>query len=262
MVDHFELSAHAIDELELGMAPAPLVGLSMEIPAGARIEQHQHRRGQLMFSSSGVMVIDTCGGSWVVPPQRAVWVPHDVPHTFHPATNISLRNLLIQPDITVPLPATCTFVRVKPLMRELVLRVVEDASTFRSPDHHRRAVELLFDELDVCEAAPLLLPLPRDPRIRRICIALRENPADPRTLEDWADIACASGRTLTRLFLKETGVSFAHWRRQARLMAAMVRLGTGDSVTSTALDVGYESASAFIDMFRRTVGQTPGQYFN
>jgi len=261
-VEHFELSAHAIDELELGMAPKPVVGLSMEIPAGARIEPHQHRRGQLMFSSSGVMVIEASGCSWVVPPQRAVWVPHNVRHSFQPATNISLRNLLILPEISVPLPAACTFVRVKPLMRELLLRVVEDAATFRSVEHHQRTVDLLFDELEVCEAAPLILPLPRDPRIRRICIALRENPADPRTLEDWADIACASERTMTRLFLKETGVSFAHWRRQARLMAAMVRLGVGDSVTSTALDVGYESASAFIDMFRRTVGQTPGQYFD
>ncbi|VTU20897.1 AraC family transcriptional regulator [Variovorax sp. PBL-E5] len=261
-MDQFELSAHHISELEHDMGAAPMVGLSMEIPAGTTVEPHEHGRGQLMFSSSGVMVIEGMGGSWVVPPQRAVWVPHHVRHTFHPATNLSLRNLLIRSDVDVPLPTACTFVRVTPLLRELILRVVEDPSTFRSTAHHERAIGLLFDEIDVCQVAPLLLPLPQDPRIRRICIALRENPADPRTLEDWADIACASGRTLTRLFLKETGVSFAHWRRQARLMAAMVRLGMGDSVTSTALDVGYESASAFIEMFRRTIGQTPGQYFN
>jgi AraC-like DNA-binding protein len=41
----------------------------------------------------------------------------------------------------------------------------------------------------------------------------------------------------------------------------MVLLGANRSVTSAALEVGYDSPSAFIEAFRRSVGQTPGQYF-
>jgi AraC-like DNA-binding protein len=66
-----------------------------------------------------------------------------------------------------------------------------------------------------------------------------------------------STRTLYRRFLKETGITFARWQQQARLLDAIRRLAEGASVTATALDLGYESTSAFSAMFRRSLGQTP-----
>ncbi|HKU95874.1 MAG TPA: helix-turn-helix transcriptional regulator [Vineibacter sp.] len=255
------LSARQIEQIEAGMARHPIVGLAMDVPAGAVVETHRHLRGQLMFAHEGVMVIESGGASWVVPPQRALWVPQHVEHKFTPVTGVSLRNILVQPGIRLPLPDSCCLVRVTPLLRELILRVVEQPSVYKSDAHRQRIAELIFDEMELCTAAPVNLPMPKDVRLQRICIALKENPADPRTLDDWADIACASSRTLTRRFVKETGVSFAHWRRQLRLMSAMVLLGSRQSVTAAALEVGYNSPSAFIDAFRRTVGQTPGQYF-
>ncbi|WP_316398731.1 helix-turn-helix transcriptional regulator [Bradyrhizobium sp. 33ap4] len=259
-MDRLLISASEIAAIEAGLAPGPIVGVARDVPAGTTIEAHSHGWGQLMFSSSGVMLVESRGLSWVVWPERGVWVPEGVEHTFHPITGISLRNLLVQQQMEVQLPQSCCFVKITPLLRELVLRVTEQGRPFRNSSHKDRLMQLAVDEMEICPAAPLQLRMPKDTRLLRICQILRFNPSDMRTLDDWAEVAGASARTLSRLFIKETGLSFAHWRRQARLISAMVLLGEGKSVTTAALDVGYESTSAFIEMFKRRVGQTPGQY--
>ncbi|KAF1053892.1 MAG: HTH-type transcriptional regulator NimR [Burkholderia gladioli] len=55
-------------------------------------------------------------------------------------------------------------------------------------------------------------------------------------------------------------MSFAQWRRQARVLRALERLATGAPVTAIAFELGYDNVSAFIEMFRRTLGVTPGRY--
>jgi AraC-like DNA-binding protein len=44
------------------------------------------------------------------------------------------------------------------------------------------------------------------------------------------------------------------------LVTAVARLAEGQAVTTVAYDLGYESPSAFIAMFRRNLGHTPGRY--
>lgn len=257
-----ELSANQISEIESAMDPVPIVGIALDLPTHTQIEPHTHGRGQLMFCSSGVMVIDSEGASWVAPPQRAVWVPSGVKHSFLPTTRIALRNLLMLPEVEVALPNHCCYVEVNPLLRELILRTTEGRGRSKSAAHSDRLAQLVIDEIEPSSSIPLHLPEPQDPRIKRICAVIKADPADQRTLEDWSKTAGASCRTLARLFIRETGFSFSNWRRQARLIHASVKLGLGQSVTSVALESGYESPSAFIEMFRRSVGQTPKQYFN
>jgi AraC-like DNA-binding protein len=75
--------------------------------------------------------------------------------------------------------------------------------------------------------------------------------------------ACAAGasrRTLTRLFVRDTGMSFDHWRTQVRRCAALPLLAEGQPVSRVAHSVGYATASAFLAAFRRTVGTTPKRY--
>jgi AraC-like DNA-binding protein len=60
--------------------------------------------------------------------------------------------------------------------------------------------------------------------------------------------------------VKETGMTFGAWRERLRLTAAVARLGEGEPVTAVAYDLGYQSPSAFIAMFRRSLGDTPGRY--
>jgi AraC-like DNA-binding protein len=119
---------------------------------------------------------------------------------------------------------------------------------------------LILDEIATLPSLGLDLPMPRDPRLARICRALRLEPGSMRTLDEWAREAGASRRTIARLFTRETGLTFAGWRQQARLLAGVALLAAGEAVTQIALDLGYESPSAFAAMFRRALGAPPSRY--
>ena len=123
-----------------------------------------------------------------------------------------------------------------------------------------RLIAVLVDEVLMLESPPLHLPAPRDPRLRSITDVLVDDPSDPRGPSEWSKMVGASERTLARLFVKETGMGFREWRQQLRLLKAIERLAGGEDVTSVALDLGYRSPSAFIAMFKRVLGETPGRY--
>ena len=238
----------------------PLEGLAAEYAPGAEIALHQHPFAQLLFASSGVMTVTTEHGTWVVPPERAVWVPARVGHSIRMTGRVSMRTIYLGDSLGSLAGTACCVVQVSPLLRESILRAVEFAQPYREDGPEARLVGVIADEIRAAPTAPLHLPLPRDPRARRVADALRANPGDPRTLRDWARKAGASARTLERLFERETSFTFAAWRQQARLLRGLEQLASGASVTSTALDLGYDTPSAFIAMFRRALGTSPGRY--
>ena len=124
----------------------------------------------------------------------------------------------------------------------------------------RRVVEVIRDEIrDQPQAADALL-LPAEARLQRLALALSDDPADTRTLAQWADWIGMAPRTLARHFLAETGLTLSAWRQRARLMRALEMLAAGAAVTTVALDLGYDNVSAFIAMFKREHGVTPGRY--
>lgn len=125
-----------------------------------------------------------------------------------------------------------------------------------------RIANVILDEIAAAQTGPRGLPRPRDPRLRRIADALAGDLADNRRADEWAAWAGMAPRTLSRRFVSETGFTFTQWRQQARVLRALERLADGVTVTAVALDLGYDNVSAFIDMFRRTLGTTPGQYVN
>jgi AraC-like DNA-binding protein len=228
-----------------------------DFPKGHHVAPHRHDWHQLVYARAGVMTVSTAAGAWVVPPQRAVWMPAATEHEIRCATAVSMRTLYVAPSVR-RLPAACCVVHVAPLLRELILAGVEAPGP--APRRARLAA-LILSELAAATVAPLHLPEPADPRVRRITEALRAEPGDPRTLAAWAKEVGASPRTLSRRFLAETGMTFRQWQRQARLLAALVRLAQRQPVTAVALDLGYDSPSAFIRAFRRALGRTPRAYF-
>ena len=238
----------------------PVVTVASDSPEGCHFPLHRHIRAQLVFASEGVMTVTTAAGTWVVPPQQAVWVPAGTDHEVHSAGPLSMRSLYVHPEAARGLPTECCVMSAEPLLRELILKVVAVSETGVPEDSYARLVEVVLDELRGLKPAPLHLPLPRDPRLKAITDSLLSEPGDNRDLAEWGKLAGASGRTLARLFRKETGMTFAGWRRQLRLLAAVSRLGAGEPVTSVAYDLGYHSPSAFVAMFRRTLGTPPGRY--
>lgn len=238
-----------------------VTALASDYRPGANTGWHSHYRAQLAFAVSGVMHVDTEQGAFVVPPQRALWLPAGMRHCIAMNGTVGMRTIYVAPETARALPPLCRVVAVTPLLRELVLEAVRLPERYRPDSRAARLTALLLDELRALPILPLHLPLPEEPRLRRVCDAILADPALEQTLEDLARSASTSARTLARLFRSETGMSFSQWRQQARLLAALRLLASGEKVTSVAMDLGYDSPSAFTSMFRKALGVPPSRYF-
>lgn len=259
---HGEANGRSTNPLDYQRIPRPVAAMAKEFDDGHHIPPHAHERPQLIFAARGVMTVSTGEGAWVVPPQRALWMPAGTAHEIRMAGQVSMRTLYIHPDASRDrLPATTRVIAVSPLLRELILRACLLPVLYDETGADGRVMALILDEIAALPSLALDLPTPRDSRLQALCRRLRADPGDTRTLDAWAREAGASARTLARLFQRETGLTFADWRQQARLLAAMARLAEGQPITRIALDLGYESPSAFAAMFRRTLGAPPSRYF-
>jgi len=244
-------------------APPPELvvrSLAVGYGPGTVLERHSHAWAQLVYASEGVMRVETGDGVWVVPSHRAVWIPAGVGHAIAMSGQVAMRTLYLAPPLTGALPTRCCVVEVSPLLRELVLHAVARAPLRRGDPGDERLVAFLLDQLAVLPVMPLELPMPRDPRALRVATRLRVDPGATADLDHLARRAGASRRTLERLFRRETGIPLGRWRQQARLLHALPLLARGDPVTTVALEVGYESPSAFIAAFTDAFGTTPGRY--
>lgn len=250
-----------IDPEDIMDLPRPIVGMSKEFPSGHIIESHQHIRSQFLYASNGVMTVTTDEGIWVVPPLRGVWIPAQTLHQIKISGNLSMRTLYIDPGHCMDTPEHCCVVSVSPLLRELILHAVKMPSLYLLDSPEERIMNVILDQIHYMDITPLSLPIPRDQRLRILFLKLSENPGDHRTLEDWGKLVGATRRTLTRLFQSEIGMGFGQWRQQIRILESLRRLALKDPVTTVAIDLGYDSPSAFISMFKKALGKTPGQYF-
>lgn len=238
----------------------PIIPLAMQVNQAGCAAPHAHPRRQLIFASCGVMRV-VCGRDvWVVPPSHAVWVPPAIEHEVYFPGTVSLRNLFIDPSVLAGLPENCTVLKVSALLRELILKAVVVGENYAPESPGYRLMIVILDELRQAEPTALHLPMARDERLLRVMETLLKNPGDNRELDELAVIAGASSRTLSRLFVRETGLTFGAWRKRLLLQEAIDRLGKGQNVTCVALDLGYQSLSAFIEMFRQSLGSTPGHY--
>lgn len=238
----------------------PVAPMAADYASGSTSHRHSHRRAQLLHSLSGVMTVMTEQGSWVVPPQKALWVPPGVVHQSRCWGDVQLRTLYIEPAMIETLPKVCCIIEVSPLLRALINEAVTFPLYYDMAGREGQIIALTLSEIGRLPQQSLQGAMPRDARLLRICEAVLRNPADDHDLDYWARVGGLGRRTLTRLFRQQTGLSFAEWRQQLRLLEALTRLTTGESVTSVALDLGYDSPSAFSAMFRKTLGISPKDY--
>lgn len=231
-----------------------------DFAAGFVVLPHVHERAQLIYATAGAMRVSTDTGMWMVPPQRALWMPAGVRHSILMLSELSMRTLYLREDAAAFMPQVCRVLPVSPLLRALIVRATELPLNYDEDGPAGHVFALILAELHGLQSLPLQLPMPSDARLRALCQALLDAPGDPRTLGEWAKTLNASARTLARRFQSETGLSFGAWRQQARVLEAMGRLGNGAPVTQVALDLGYDSVSAFSAMFRRAAGASPSDF--
>lgn len=246
---------------ELQKTPRPIVAWSEDYASGYIINMHQHERSQLLYASMGVMTVNTGDGVWVVPPLRAVWIPAHTDHQIICSGKVLMRTLYIEPEVMPRAIPDCCVVSASPLLRELILYAVNMPRLYDTNGPEGRIVQVLIDCIQTFEIAPLDLPVPQDERLKRMHREMCDDPADQRTLLEWADSVGMTSRTLARHISSEMNLTFGRWRQQIRLLEALRRLGRNEAVTSVAIDLGYDSPSAFIAMFKKALGSTPGKYF-
>ena len=207
------------------------------------------------------MTVHTDQGVWVVPPLRAVWIPHNVVHSIAMSGIVSMRTLYFAPRFVKSAPRNCAVIHVSPLLRELILHACSFPRLRKRVATERKVMDLIVDQFETSRAIPLQLPHPSDLRAKRVADMLIADPADARPLERICKECGASKRTVERLFLQETAMTFGRWRHQLRLLHGLRALALGAKVTSAAMDAGYNSTSAFIAAFRKAMGYTPKRYY-
>lgn len=221
---------------------------------------HSHVRSQLVYATSGVMILSTDDTSYVTPPQRAIWVPAGVTHEVQCRGQVRIRTLYVANDAEPGLPADCGVIVVSDLLRELILEACNLPVEYALGGHDELVMRLILSEICRAQRIHLNVPMPSDKRLVRVCKVILADSSAQKTLDDWSDAAAMGRRTFTRAFRRETGMTFATWLQNARLIDALSRLAEGHSITETALDVGYNSPSAFTAMFHRTFGVSPTHY--
>ena len=238
----------------------PVLSLDWSADGPHRVGAHSHPRAQIINQKAGVYRVVTDLGSWVVPPGQAIWIPPMIYHEAYTNYPASAQMFFIDRQFADDLSEDCMVVVVSRLLSELFARAILVGNDYAASSKESRLIDVLLDELGTLNPSPLHLPLAADRRLQRVMDILISNPADARSISELAATTGASARTIARLFRTEAGMTFIEWRRQLRLLEAIDRLGSGQPVTNVALDLGYRSLSAFIAMFRKTLGASPKKY--
>ncbi|WP_447989577.1 AraC family transcriptional regulator [Achromobacter spanius] len=220
---------------------------------------HQHARGQLLGAYRGLVTVVAGARQWVVPSAHAVWIPPGQPHGLQSHGPYTGYSAYLSPAACAGLPTTARVLQTSALL----LAAVDRAASWNGNETaaaRNRVLELIRDEIRTLPLANQALILPGDPRLQKLAVAISDHPSDTRSLDAWAARIGMAPRTLARRFLAETGLPLGAWRQQARLMRAQEMLAGGSAVTTVALELGYDNISAFIAMFKREVGITPGRF--
>ncbi len=245
-------------------APAePIIrSVGLGLAGGYRIAEHEHSWGQFLYAARGVMSVEAGTRRWVVPAHRGVWLPAGTAHAIEMLSAVAMRTLYVRREFADGVGSACRVVGVSALLRELVLEVVRRGMLVGDDAADARLSRVLLDQLACAPEVRLDLAMPSDARARRVAMRVLGDVSCRDGLAVLGRGVGASARTLERLYVNETGLSFGRWRQQARLQHAIGLLSEGEPVTSVALACGYESPSAFVSMFKRSLGTTPGKYFD
>jgi AraC-like DNA-binding protein/quercetin dioxygenase-like cupin family protein len=239
----------------------PVVAMARTLQRGEVTAQHRHRRAQLIYAANGVLTVEAQDGIWVVPPERAVWIPSGKPHGLQAASRTELHSVYVEPALAAPFPTQCAVLEVTALLRALIGEAVTISSRYAVDSHGARVMALLLECIEVKPISALNLPMPHDPRALQLATYVRNEPSVAVGLAHWQHRVAASQRTLERLFLQETGMSFGRWRQQALLLHALELLAVGTPVKNIATTLGYADVAAFSSMFHQTMGTPPSRYF-
>lgn len=243
----------------------PIQVYTHSLTEDTEVHPHCHNEGQIWAIFEGIVTTELNGRHWTLPQGRICWIPPGVVHSARTQHAVNAWMAYLRPDLCHAFPEQPAVFVVTELTQALIQRINSWYHYGQSTSHdltpaQQRLMEVLLDELLAARTEPMCLPMPSHPGLYRMAYQLMADPADKRSLAEWASYCGLSERGLSRHFRSETGLSLVEWRTQARMTRAVQLLMEGQSVTAIALEVGYDSISNFISTFRRHFGVTPTQY--
>ncbi len=259
MADPAKRLPRSTEPLDYQNLEQPIGAMARSFVDGYHIPLHHHDRDQLLYAICGVMRLRTEHEAWVIPPDRAVYIPAKTPHAVSMHGTVDMRTLYIKTVSCDSRVGVTRVLAVSKLLRELVLALSEEPIDYGADSRGDRLSKLIELELGHARELSFSVPLPHDTRLQRLCAAILANPADCRTLTQWSELAGASPRTLARLFKADTGMNFNKWRQRIRFHNALEALSAGEPISSVAHQNGYRSASAFSAAFSKEMGIAPSK---
>lgn len=242
-----------------------IIGLDSEHLNGGTVPWHKHLYGQLLYPVEGEVRVWADASVWMVHASSALWLPPQMPHKFVASGKVLLKTVLVSEAQSEPIGAACFMTGISSLLRELLIAINQLARRKGAnvPEQQLRftALEtLILQEIPSAGKLPLQLPWPNDERLQSLCHDLLRHQGYLPTLDNLADKLSVSNRTLMRLFVKETGLTFRSWIQQMHVVSAVPMLEEGLSVTHIAHRLGYACAESFGNMFKRKTGHSPGRF--
>lgn len=260
-------SSLTTDEVKINYQPfdpdsvdLPVISVLLETSGKEdELPMHVHRKGQMVVALRGSVMCRSPSGWWIVPPNGAVWIPGGIPHSNHASDFAKLYVIFIPPD-EAGLPTDCRSFTITPLIRELIRSLARLPPDYPKEGPASRLARVLLDQLAQLAPDDVFLPISDNHRLQQIASSLLDNPGDRSTIAEWGRRYAMSERTLARLVLSETGMTFGRWRERLHIIIALQRLSAGASVHAVSLELGYEGPNSFITMFKKTMGQSPGKF--
>lgn len=243
-----------------GQLNYPIYAYAQSYTAGYMEDTHQHDRIQLLHTLSGVIHVQTTEGIWVIPPSKGIWIPENKKHSITIFGEVEARGIFVEPFARADFMSQCCVVAIPKHLSELINQAVLIKDEVLPHTRNERLLELILDELRFLEEIPFQLPEAQSDILKKICKNIREDLSATNHLDDIAQRYHLNPKTLSRRFQKELSMNFSVWLKQAKLLQALTDLEMKKPILNIALDLGYESPSAFSYMFKREMGMTPSDY--
>lgn len=230
------------------------------MPAKHYFPLHKHKWHQLLYASSGVLIVDVVGERLFIPPENAVWLPGGCQHSVSTEYGAELNSLYIDGSYQ-QLPTDKSLVlKVSPIMKALIREISTFDVEYPISGYEDDVVSLMLSTLPRLKRVTEHLPWPTSLELLKMCSQLYQRPGGKQTTLMLAKDLAMSKRTLERKFHRETGMTIQAWSLRLRFLKAIELLTAGHSITNISLDLGYSSPSPFIYMFRNISGMSPGEY--
>ena len=234
---------------------ASVATLAWEYAPDFHVPLHAHGSDQVIHATRGVMEVSSGQRMWLIPPQFAIWIPAGTMHSIRMPGAVSMRTLYFRKGSVRKMPPECSVLHVSPLLRELIVEAVRIGELKTRNRVHAALRNLTISAVESASTMPTSILLPEDSRGLDVARAILADPG--ARMLPLCRAAGVSARTLERLFRSQVGVSFEAWRRQVRLIRGIELLAAGTPVKDAAYSVGYQQSSAFVQMFRKTMGVSP-----